>query len=317
MVKPMNKISVVIPIFNEESNIDELYKRLNNTLLKITDKFEILFVNDGSIDSSLYKIKELSIENNKVRYISFSRNFGHQIAISAGIDTCNGETVVIIDGDLQDPPELIVDLYEKYKEGYNVVYAKRKSRKGESFFKKITAKLFYRIISKITSIEIPLDTGDFRLFDKKILMNLKAMPEKHKFIRGQISWLGFKQTFVEYDRDSRKYGETKFTVRKMTSFALDGITSFSSFPLKIVTFFGFTVSFISLIIILYALYSKFILVKVITGWTSLLISSMFIGGVQLLSIGIIGEYISRINSEVKNRPLYIIDENNVEQPDLS
>ncbi len=307
----MNDISIIVPIFNEENNLEELFNRLVSSVSNITANYEIIFVNDGSSDSSINKIIEFAKGNKSIRYISFSRNFGHQVAISAGIDKCKGKTVVIIDGDLQDPPELIPDLYAKYQEGYNVVYAKRKSRKGESFLKKLTAKMFYRILSRITSIEIPLDTGDFRLFDDKILKNLRIMPEKHKFIRGQISWLGFKQTFIEYDRDSRKHGETKFTYRKMANFAVDGITSFSSFPLKIVTFLGFSVSFIALLIILYALYSKFIMDRVITGWTSLLISSMFIGGVQLISIGIIGEYISRINSEVKNRPLYIIDQENI------
>ena len=307
----MNDISIIVPIFNEESNLDEMFNRLTHSVSGITSNYEIIFVNDGSADSSLHKIQGFTESDKNVKYISFSRNFGHQIAISAGIDKCKGKTVVIIDGDLQDPPELIPELYAKYKEGYNVVYAKRKSRKGERVLKKFTAKIFYRILSKITSIEIPLDTGDFRLFDEKILKNLRTMPEKHKFIRGQISWLGFNQTFIEYDRDSRKHGETKFTYRKMANFAVDGITSFSSFPLKIVTFLGFSVSFIALLIILYALYSKFILDRVITGWTSLLISSMFIGGVQLISIGIIGEYISRINSEVKNRPLYIIDQENL------
>lgn len=307
----MNDISVIIPIYNEEKNLEELYKRLTDSVMNVSHEYEIIFINDGSIDTSFHKIVELAKKNEKVKYISFSRNFGHQIAISAGIDYCNGKTIIIMDGDLQDPPELIPDLYAKHKEGFNVVYAKRKSRKGENIFKKATAKLFYRVMSNITSINIPLDTGDFRLLDNKILNHLKLMPEKHKFIRGQISWLGFKQTFIEYDRDSRKHGKTKFTFKKMMNFAIDGITSFSTFPLKIVTRLGFIVSLIALIIILYALYSKFILDRVITGWTSLIISTMFIGGVQLLSIGIMGEYISRINSEVKNRPLYIIDEDNL------
>ncbi|MCB2194626.1 MAG: glycosyltransferase family 2 protein [Bacteroidetes bacterium] len=309
----MNDISIIVPIYNEKNNLPELYKRLVESASKVSKNYEILFVNDGSKDESCEIIKTYATKNANIRYINFSRNFGHQIAISAGIDKCNGNAIVIIDGDLQDPPELIPELYKKYKEGYNVVYAKRKSRKGEGFLKKTTAKFFYRILSKITSINIPLDTGDFRLFDDKILKHLRLMPEKHKFIRGQISWLGFKQTFIEYDRDSRKHGETKFTYKKMVNFAIDGITSFSSFPLKIVTLLGFIVSVIALIIIIYALYSKFVLDRVITGWTSLIISTMFIGGVQLLSIGIIGEYISRINSEVKNRPLYIIDEDNLSE----
>jgi polyisoprenyl-phosphate glycosyltransferase len=307
------KISAVVPVFNEEKNVYELYTRLKNTLHKIAAEHELIFIDDGSQDASLNKIKALAADDKQVKYISFSRNFGHQVAVSAGLDRAAGEAVVIIDADLQDPPELIAQLYQKYQEGFKVVYAKRTSRKGESAFKKYTALLFYRVLRKITAIEIPVDVGDYRLVDHKIVAHLKQMPEYHKFLRGQISWIGFKQTFVEFERQERKYGNTGYSFRKMVRFALDGITSFSNAPLKLASLAGLVVSLFSFLVILYALYSKFILKEVIAGWTSLIISSMFIGGIQLLSIGIIGEYISRIYMDVKKRPLYIIDETNCEE----
>ncbi|MDP4266620.1 MAG: glycosyltransferase family 2 protein [Bacteroidota bacterium] len=305
------KISIVAPIYNESAILPELYSRLKSASLNISSDYELLFVNDGSKDESLSIIKRIAKEDNNVKFISFSRNFGHQNAITAGIDNVTGDVIVIIDGDLQDPPELISELFNKYLEGYKVVYAKRKSRKGETFSKKLTAKVFYRLLAKITSVNIPVDTGDFRLIDKVVVEQLKNMPEYNKFIRGQIAWIGFSQTYVEYSRDERKSGKTAFTFRKMFKFAIDGITSFSNLPLKVATYMGFLVSGFAFLIILYALYSKFILDRVISGWTSLIISTMFIGGVQLLTIGIIGEYISRINDEVKKRPQYIVEETNV------
>jgi len=308
-------ISVIVPIYNEQEIINELYNRLKNTVKQISENYEFIFINDGSNDNSLLELLKLAEQDNKVFYISFSRNFGHQIAVTAGIDACNGKAVIIIDGDLQDPPELITDLYKKHKEGYNVVYAKRKKRNGESFFKKITAKIFYRILKKIASIDIPIDTGDFRLIDKKVVKYLKQMPEQNKFLRGQIAWLGFKQTEVLFNREERKYGKTGYSFYKMIRFALDGITSFSDKPLQLVSKIGFTISFVAFIIIIYAIYSHFILNRTITGWTSLIISSMLISGVQLISIGIIGEYISRINKNVINRPLYIINKNNLQNKD--
>ena len=218
---------------------------------------------------------------------------------------------MIIDGDLQDPPELIPEMYKKHQEGFNVVYGKRLERQGESFFKRITAKAFYRILRKLTAIEIPLDTGDFRLIDRKIIECLKQMPEKNKFLRGQIAWLGFKQTAVTFTRNERKYGTSGYPLGKMISFALDGITGFSNKPLTFVTRLGFIISGFSALIILYAIFSHYCLRETITGWTSLIISSMFIGGVQLISIGIIGEYISRINNNILNRPLYVIQKTNL------
>lgn len=307
------EISVIVPSFNEEKNVPLIYERLTSTLSQISDDYEIIFVNDCSKDNTLEVIKQLSKKDSHVKYISFSRNFGHQIAVSAGLDLCKGEAVVIIDADLQDPPELILEMYEKYKEGYKVVYARRKSREGETWFKKITAKLFYRFLSAMTSIEIPVDVGDFRLIDKVIVKHLRNMPEKSKYIRGQISWIGYKQTFVEYHRDARLYGKTNYPLKKMLRLAFDGITAFSDKPLKMASAIGIFSAIISLLAIIYALFSYFIFDSAVSGWTSLIISVLFIGGVQLITIGIIGEYIARINNDVRNRPLYIIDEDNIEK----
>lgn len=301
------KLSVIIPIYNEEKIITQLYDRLALACNEVTNDFELIFVNDGSKDKSLLGLIELSRKHTNTHFINLSRNFGHQIAVSAGLDASVGERVVIIDGDLQDPPELIPELYNKMDEGFEVVYARRRSRKGESMFKKATAKFFYKVLRKITSIDIPIDTGDFRIIDRKVVDALKQMPEKNKFLRGQISWIGFRQSAVLFDRDERKFGKTGYPLSKMIKFAMDGITGFSEKPLAFVTRLGLWVSAISFLVILYALYSHFLLERTITGWTSIIISSMFIGGIQLLSIGIIGEYISRINTNVQNRPLYIIE----------
>jgi dolichol-phosphate mannosyltransferase len=306
-------LSIVVPVYNEEKSIRLMYDRLLASITVISSNFEIIFVNDGSRDNSFLELVKLSKEDARVKYINFSRNFGHQIAVTAGLDKTKGAAVVIIDGDLQDPPEVIPEMYAKHKEGFEVVYGQRLKRKGESFFKKITAKYFYRILKKITNVNIPVDTGDFRLIDRKIVNDLKNMPEQNKFLRGQIAWLGYRQTSVFFERDERKFGETGYPFSKMLKFALDGITGFSDVPLQFVTKTGIFISFLSFLIILYAIFSHFVLQKTITGWTSLIISSKFIGGVQLISIGIIGEYISRINKNVQNRPLYIIDQTNIEE----
>jgi glycosyltransferase involved in cell wall biosynthesis len=309
------EISVIIPIYNESSNIHTLYERLTKVVAAIHQEYELIFINDGSADNSLELIKKLAEEDTHIKYINFSRNFGHQIAVTAGLDHACGNAVVIIDADLQDPPELIAEMYKKMGEGYEVVYAKRRSRKGESFLKKYTAKMFYRVLGSITSISIPVDTGDFRIMDKKIVEVLKQMPEQQKFLRGQISWIGFNQTYIEYDRQERMSGETGYTYKKMVRLALDGITSFSNAPLTFATVSGFLVSGIAFVIMLYALFSKFVLKDYIAGWTSLMLSVMFIGGIQLLSIGIIGEYISRMNTNIRNRPLYIVKEKNISEND--
>lgn len=305
-------LSIIIPIYNEEQIIPELHRRLTNAAKEITEDYELIFINDGSRDNSLNELKMVAQQDSKSFFINFSRNFGHQIAVTAGIDHCKGEAIAIIDGDLQDPPELIPEMYRKHKEGYEVVYARRETREGESFFKKFTAKMFYRTLRNLTSVDIPLDTGDFRLIDRRIVDVLKQMPEQNKFLRGQIAWLGFRQTAVYFNRDKRKFGKSGYPLSKMLKFAMDGITSFSDKPLEFVTRLGFIISGLSFLVILYAVFSHFLLKETITGWTSLIISSMFIGGVQLISIGIIGEYISRINKNVLQRPLYIIWESNID-----
>jgi glycosyltransferase involved in cell wall biosynthesis len=305
------ELSVIIPIYNEELNIQNLYNRLKPIVNKLRENHELIFINDGSKDRSIYLIKMLAETDSSIKFIDFSRNFGHQIAVTAGLDKAIGDAVVIIDADLQDPPELIYDLYSKLKEGFQVVYAKRRIRKGESFLKRYTAKQFYRLLAKITSINIPVDTGDFRIVDRKIVDVLKQMPEQQKFLRGQISWIGFNQTYVEYDRDERNAGKTGYTYKKMIRLALDGITSFSNFPLKFATIAGFVVSGFSFLMMIYALYSRFISKDYQPGWASLMLAILFIGGIQLIGIGIIGEYISRLSANVRNRPLYIVNETNI------
>ncbi|MGB0369338.1 MAG: glycosyltransferase family 2 protein [Flavobacteriales bacterium] len=300
-------LSVVIPVYNEADNIRPLFERLVAVLngLNFT-KSELIFVNDGSSDDTISIVKELPSTEVDVRFVDLSRNFGHQIAVTAGLDQTVGDLIVIIDADLQDPPELISEMVAKIKSGYDVVYARRIKRKGESFLKKATAKFFYRFLSRITSVDIPIDTGDFRIVSRRVVEALKQMPEREKFLRGQIAWVGFDQTFVEYERDERVAGNTGYTWSKMVGFALDGITSFSNFPLRMATLAGFIMSFIAFLLMLYALYSRFILQVYEPGWTSLMLSVLFLGGIQLVSIGIIGEYIGRIAGNVKQRPLYIV-----------
>ena len=306
----MADLSVVIPIYNEEGNIPLLYERLTAVMQGMGISWEFIFINDGSRDRSIQLLKELGGKDPRVRYIDFSRNFGHQIAVSAGLDHSRGEAVVIMDADLQDPPELLPDMYRKYKEGFEVVYARRRSREGESWFKKTTARLFYRMLSRLSTVEIPLDTGDFRIIDHKVVEVLRNMPEKSKFLRGQISWIGFRQTFLEYDRQERHAGETNYPFKKMLSLALDGITGFSDLPLRFVTYFGLLVTGFAFLGTLYVLYSRFVMRDYVEGWSSLMITVLFIGGVQMIAIGVIGEYLSRIHANVRNRPLYIVRESN-------
>jgi len=307
-------LSVIIPIYNEEANIPALYDRLCRVLDAMRVSYELIFVNDGSRDQSLALIHTLAGGNPRVRYINFSRNFGHQIAVTAGLDLSSGVVAVIIDADLQDPPELIPELYQKLQQGYEVVYAKRRSRQGESTAKILTAKLFYRILTNITNISIPVDTGDFRVISRKVVEALKQMPEQNKFIRGQISWIGYRQTCVEYDRAERAGGATGYTYSKMIRLALDGITGFSDAPLKAATISGFLVSSIAFLVMLYTLYARFVSHDYQPGWASLMISILFLGGVQLIAVGIIGEYIARLSANVRQRPLYIISDTNIAMP---
>jgi dolichol-phosphate mannosyltransferase len=306
------EISVVIPVYNEELGLRELFKRLTSSLSQITDDYELIFINDASKDQTLVICKEFSKSDAHVKYISFSRNFGHQAALSAGIHYVNCNALVIIDGDMQDPPELIPEMYKKYKEGYNVVYAKRAARKGEKFHKKITASIFYRLLRRITSIDIPLDTGDFRLIDSKVIGVLRTMPEKTIFLRGQIAWIGFKQTFVEFERDPRRHGATGYSFSKMLKFASNGITGFSEAPLRLALWLGSGVTSIATIIMLYLLVSRFALHQHISTWGTVVTCVFFMGGIQLFTIGVIGEYLSRINNETRARPLYVVAESNIE-----
>ncbi|NVO31600.1 glycosyltransferase family 2 protein [Hymenobacter lapidiphilus] len=303
-------LSVIIPIYNEEANIPALYERLCGVLdpMALPGSYEFIFINDGSRDKSLILIQNLAARDERVRYVDFSRNFGHQIAVTAGLDRTTGEAVVIIDADLQDPPELIPALYQKLTEGYEVVYARRRSRQGESAAKKLTARLFYRLLASITNISIPVDTGDFRVVSRKVVEALRQMPEQNKFIRGQISWIGYRQTYLEYDRAERAGGATGYTYRKMLRLALDGITAFSDVPLKMATVSGFVVSGLAFVVMLYTLYARLFSHDYQPGWASLMVSILFLGGVQLISVGIIGEYISRLSANVRQRPLYIVSE---------
>jgi len=300
--------SIVIPVLNEEKVLNELYQRLTKVMTDIGESYEIIFINDGSTDNSLKIMKQLQTHDKRIKIIDFSRNFGHQIAITAGIDFTSGDAVITIDADLQDPPEVIPDLIKKWKEGYEVIYGIREKRKGENFFKKITALIFYRLINKMTMINMPPDSGDFRLIDKKVVNNLKNIRENNRYVRGLTYWIGFKQIGVPYERDKRFAGKSKYPIKKLFKLAYDAIFSFSNFPLKIATYFGFIVSFLSFLYLIYALIIKLFTNSVIHGWTSLMISILFLGGVQLICLGIIGEYIARINDEVKKRPLYIIKE---------
>lgn len=311
---PLNNnvaLSVVVPVFNEEQIIGTLVERMTAAASNITADYEIIFVNDGSRDTSLLKLKEACAEDPRLHFISFSRNFGHQVAISAGMDHAKGKAIVTIDGDLQDPPELMTQMYAEYLNGTKVVYAKRTVRKGESFFKLFTAKVFYRTLARIVSFEIPVDVGDYRLISRDVLEYVKQMNEYDKYLRGQIAWLGFKSSFVEYERDERQFGVTNYPFKKMMRLAFNGITAFSDSPLKLATKFGFIVCGISFIIIIYALYSYFWEQTTVPGWASTIISITFLGGVQLLSLGIIGEYISRIINNVRKRPLYVIDQTDI------
>lgn len=306
------KVSFVIPVFNEEQNIPEIYTRCISILESAgTDAYEFLFVNDGSTDRSIDRIRGLNRADRNVKYLDLSRNFGQQIALSAGLDHCSGDRIVILDADLQDPPECIPDMLARLEEGFDVVYAKRRHRSGESWLKKWTAKWFYRLFSALVPMEIPLDTGDFRAIRRNVVDVLRSMPEQQKFLRGQIAWMGFRQSSIEYDRPERKQGTTGYTFGKMFRLALDGITSFSDFPLRLVTLSGFLFSFIAFLVMLYALYSKYILKDIVQGWTSIMISVLFIGGVQLIAIGILGAYISRLHQNTRSRPLYIVRDSNL------
>jgi polyisoprenyl-phosphate glycosyltransferase len=310
MTTPLHRptLSVVAPVFNEEAILHELYRRLSVVLDGAGLDWELVLINDGSRDRSPEIMRELHAADPRVKVINFARNFGHQVAITAGADYASGEAVCIIDADLQDPPEVILDLLAKWREGYEVVYAVRSERKGETFFKEFTAKLFYRIIYKITDINIPMDAGDFRLMDRKVVEALRTMREKHRFMRGMSVWVGFKQTGVQYVRAERFAGVTKYPLKKMLKFALDGITSFSYFPLQLATYIGFVSAVLAVLGIVATVILRLTGSQAFYGQATTLVAVLFLGGVQLVSLGIIGEYLGRIYDEVKGRPLYIVRE---------
>jgi polyisoprenyl-phosphate glycosyltransferase len=301
-------ISIIAPIFNESGNIAELHRRLTDTMNVMDDDWEVLFIDDGSTDGSTEMIRQLARQDPHVRPVIFARNFGHQIAVTAGLDYSRGQAVVIIDADLQDPPEVIRDLVSKWREGYEVVYAVRAEREGETWFKLLTAKLFYRLIRKITDVDIPLDTGDFRLLDRKVVNVLNQMREHHRFLRGMSVWVGFRQVGVPYKRAARYAGETKYPLRKMLRFTSDAITSFSYFPLQLATYIGFLSAGISILAIPVVIILRLTGSQAFFGQATTLIAVLFLGGVQLISLGILGEYIGRLFQEAKGRPLYIVRE---------
>ena len=309
--------SVVIPIFNEELVVQETYKRLKTVMDALNEPYELLFVNDGSRDNTTNLLKKICDSDSRVKLVDFSRNFGHQMASTAGMDYSSGETIVLIDADLQDPPEIIPQMLNKWREGYDVVYGVRIKRNGETLLKKLTSKLYYRLLNSMTEVDIPLDTGDFRLIDRKVCNALKAAKEKSRYIRGLISWMGYKQTGIEYAREKRFAGETKYPFKKMLKFAFDGITSFSYKPLKLASYVGCFVSIMSFLYLLVVIYQRLFTDSTITGWASTLAVSLFFNGIILVILGIVGEYIGRIYDEVRGRPLYIvsdtrnIDENNI------
>jgi dolichol-phosphate mannosyltransferase len=300
--------SIIAPIYNEFENIPTLWQRVSQVMDSTGEPWELILVDDGSSDGSTERIRELAASDARVRPVIFARNFGHQIAVTAGLDYSRGKAVVIIDADLQDPPEVILELAEKWKEGYEVVYAVRSEREGESWFKLFTASMFYRLIYRITDVKIPLDTGDFRLIDRKVVDVMNSMREKHRFLRGMSSWIGFKQIGVQYKRAARVAGVTKYPFKKMLRLALNAITGFSYFPLQVATYFGFTAAGLAIVAIPVVAALRLAGSHFFEGQTTTLISVLFLGGVQLISLGILGEYVGRIYDEVKGRPLYVVRE---------
>ncbi len=302
--------SIVAPVYNEEALVREFCSRTIAAMEPLGEPFELVLVNDGSHDRSAEIMHALHAADPRIKILNFSRNFGHQIAITAGIDYARGQAVVVIDSDLQDPPEVIPRMIEEWRQGFQVVYAVRTEREGETAFKRATATIFYRLIRKITNVDIPVDTGDFRLMDRKVVNALKSMREQKRFMRGLSVWVGFKQTGVGYKRDARKAGETKYPLRKMIRFALDGITAFSYLPLQLATYVGFSIACVAAIGIILAVILRLtgIFPDALRGQTTTLVSVLFLGGVQLIFLGIIGEYLGRIYDEVKRRPLYIVAE---------
>ena len=306
MAEPI--FTIIAPIFNEIQSIPELYHRVCEVMDSTGEPWELILIDDGSTDGSTSVVRDLAEQDERLRPVIFARNFGHQLAVTAGLDYSRGQAVVIIDADLQDPPEVILDMIVKWREGYEVVYAIRTDREGESWFKLATASVFYRLIYRITDVDIPMDTGDFRLLDRKAVNMLNSMRERHRFLRGMSVWIGFKQVGVPYSRAARIAGETKYPFKKMFKFALDAVTSFSYFPLQVATYFGFFLAGISLLAIPIVIATRLAGSQTFFGQATTLIAVLFLGGVQLISLGILGEYIGRLYDEAKGRPLYIVRE---------
>lgn len=298
--------SVIVPVFNEEEVVLECYQRLTKVMSSLDNEYELIFIDDGSRDKTLKILTDFSKDDSKLKILSFSRNFGHQAAISAGMDYAQGKAIIIIDADLQDPPEVIPEMIKKWKEGFDVVYGKRQRRNGESIFKKTTAKMFYRFLAGQTELDIPVDTGDFRLIDRKVCDVLSSLTEKNRYVRGLVSFAGFRQTGILYVRDERFAGETKYPFKKMLRFAMDATTSFSKKPLRIAGIVGLILSVASFLYLFVAIYLKLFTDLTVSGWASTVSIMLFFNGVILIILGILGEYIGRIYDEVKNRPLYII-----------
>lgn len=301
-------LSLVVPVYNERETIPTFYDRASQALASLDVPWEVIFVDDGSQDGSFEQLRALAESDPRVKVVSFSRNFGHQTAVTAGLHYARGQAVAVIDGDLQDPPEFVPRLFEKWREGYQVVYAVRRSRK-ENIMKRVAYRLFYRLLRSLAYVDMPLDAGDFAIMDRRVVDELNAMPERNRFVRGIRAWVGFRQTGVEYDREPRFAGESKYPLSKLFKLAYDGLISYSFAPLRLATHLGFLISGVAFLLILYLIGLRVLYGEhLIAGWTSTVIVVLFLGGVQLLSLGILGEYVGRIFDEVKRRPLYIVRE---------
>lgn len=307
LVREARLVSFVIPVYCEEAILPLLFERMTDILDQVNGIAEVVLVNDGSKDASLQMMCDIRARDDRFRIINLSRNFGHQTAVTAGIDAANGDAVIVMDADLQDPPEVALQLLDKWREGYDIVLARRVARSGERFFKRATAALFYRFIRRLSSVDMPVDVGDFRLIDHKVVNALRRMPEQDRYLRGMISWLGFKTAEVPFQRDERVAGESKYPLRAMIRLALNGVLGFSDVPLRLALWSGMTISVIALLFGLYILASWFFNDDVVQGWTSTVLVVTFLGGLQLLMLGIVGLYIGRIHNEVKRRPLYFVD----------
>ena len=301
-------LSLVIPVYNEEVVLPLLHPRLQEFLTRLALPVEVIFVNDGSKDRSLELLRVLAAEDPRYRVVSLARNFGHQAAITAGLDYARGEAVVVMDADLQDPPEVVVDMVAKWKEGYDVVYGRRRLREAETFFKLLSARIFYRVFAAMVPITVPLDAGDFRLMSRRVVIALRALKETHRFVRGMVAWVGFRQTAVLYDRQGRAAGQTKYPLRRMVRFAIDGITSFSIQPLRFSSYLGIFISVASIAVACWAVIAHFFLKTTVPGWTAEIVMISLLAAAQLLMIGVLGEYVGRIYEQVKARPLYLVDD---------